>query len=201
MHAPERAMVRLLGQAKKTPNDSELFSGLVQAARYCALLEESLRAHQRAHAGSDGGDERGAHVFPGRRLWADDRVVPARQPLLSRCCRPGGQGPGYGGIRTAAPSRFPHAACSIAAVHSGRGSCGKYRGGEERSRFGARSGAGSQYYLARHLARGGAEEEGLARLPDFDGVKQAVCRCEAKARPAFQAADGDRILAAVANTE
>src|SRR6516165_3270519 len=38
-------MSRLLGQAEKYPNDSELFSGLVQATRYCGLLQESLVAH------------------------------------------------------------------------------------------------------------------------------------------------------------
>ena len=42
------AMVRLLGQAERHPNDPELFGGLVQACRYCGLLEESVRAHHRA---------------------------------------------------------------------------------------------------------------------------------------------------------
>ena len=46
-HAQE-AMVRLLGQADKHPNDPELFSGLVQACRYCGLLDASLRAHRHA---------------------------------------------------------------------------------------------------------------------------------------------------------
>ena len=44
----QAAMVRLLGQAEKHPNDPELFSGLVQATRFCGLLEESLKAHRRA---------------------------------------------------------------------------------------------------------------------------------------------------------
>ena len=46
-HAQE-AMVRLLGQAERHPNDPELFGGLVQACRYCGLLDESIRAHQSA---------------------------------------------------------------------------------------------------------------------------------------------------------
>jgi len=46
-HAQD-AMVRLVRQADKHPNDPELFGGLVQACRYCGLLDESIRAHSRA---------------------------------------------------------------------------------------------------------------------------------------------------------
>src|ERR1039457_3519294 len=44
----QAAMVRLLGQGERHPNDPELFAGLVQACRYCGLLDESVRAHHRA---------------------------------------------------------------------------------------------------------------------------------------------------------
>jgi eukaryotic-like serine/threonine-protein kinase len=44
----QAAMVRLLGQEERHPNDPELFLGLVQACRYCGLLGESVRAHHRA---------------------------------------------------------------------------------------------------------------------------------------------------------
>ena len=44
----QAAMVRLLGQVERNPNDPELFWGLVQACRYCGLLDESIRAHHRA---------------------------------------------------------------------------------------------------------------------------------------------------------
>jgi tetratricopeptide (TPR) repeat protein len=44
----QAAMVRLLGQEERHPNDPELFTGLIQACRYCGLLEESVRAHHRA---------------------------------------------------------------------------------------------------------------------------------------------------------
>jgi len=44
----QAAMVRLLGQAERNPNDPELFWGLVNACRYCGLLDESIRAHHRA---------------------------------------------------------------------------------------------------------------------------------------------------------
>ncbi|HWW85164.1 MAG TPA: protein kinase [Vicinamibacterales bacterium] len=42
------AMVRLLGRAHRHKNDSELFVALVQACRYCGLLEASLAAHELA---------------------------------------------------------------------------------------------------------------------------------------------------------
>jgi DNA-binding winged helix-turn-helix (wHTH) protein/tetratricopeptide (TPR) repeat protein len=44
----QAAMVRLLGHAETHPHDPELFAGLVQSCRFCGLLEESVRAHQRA---------------------------------------------------------------------------------------------------------------------------------------------------------
>ncbi len=44
----QAAMVRLLGQEERHPNDPEGFLGLVQACRYCGLLDESVRAHHRA---------------------------------------------------------------------------------------------------------------------------------------------------------
>jgi tetratricopeptide (TPR) repeat protein len=44
----QAAMVRLLAHAESHPNDPELFAGLVQACRFCGLLDESVAAHQRA---------------------------------------------------------------------------------------------------------------------------------------------------------
>jgi tetratricopeptide (TPR) repeat protein len=46
-HARE-AMVRLLGLARSTPNDPEIFAGLVHACRYCGLLDASEAAHREA---------------------------------------------------------------------------------------------------------------------------------------------------------
>src|SRR5581483_9774961 len=46
--AAEDAMMRLLKRAASHGNDPEVFSGLVQACRYCGLLPESLAAHQLA---------------------------------------------------------------------------------------------------------------------------------------------------------
>uniref|UniRef100_Q01WH4 Transcriptional regulator, CadC n=1 Tax=Solibacter usitatus (strain Ellin6076) TaxID=234267 RepID=Q01WH4_SOLUE len=42
------AMVRLLEHSETHPNDPELFAGLVQACRFCGLLDESVSAHHRA---------------------------------------------------------------------------------------------------------------------------------------------------------
>src|SRR5262249_38981649 len=46
-HARE-AMVRLLGRARASGSDPELFAGLVHACRYCGLLDASVAAHERA---------------------------------------------------------------------------------------------------------------------------------------------------------
>ncbi len=44
----QRALVRLLGQARRHGNDPELFAGLVHACRYCGLFEQSVAAHREA---------------------------------------------------------------------------------------------------------------------------------------------------------
>lgn len=45
----EQALVRLLGEATRHGNDPELFAGIVHAARYCGLFEESVAADAEAH--------------------------------------------------------------------------------------------------------------------------------------------------------
>jgi tetratricopeptide (TPR) repeat protein len=44
----ESGLVRLLGEASRIGNDAELFAGLVHAARYCGLNEQSIAAHAEA---------------------------------------------------------------------------------------------------------------------------------------------------------
>jgi TolB-like protein/Tfp pilus assembly protein PilF len=44
----QSAVVRLLGEAARHGNDPALFAGLVHAARYCGLLEQSIAAHEEA---------------------------------------------------------------------------------------------------------------------------------------------------------
>ena len=61
-HAQE-AIVRLLGQEERNPNDPELFRGLVQACRYCGLLDESVRAHHHALQLDPKIDTNVAHTF------------------------------------------------------------------------------------------------------------------------------------------
>jgi tetratricopeptide (TPR) repeat protein len=42
------AMVRLLGQARRSPTDAEFWAGLVVACRFCGLLDASVEAHRKA---------------------------------------------------------------------------------------------------------------------------------------------------------
>ena len=44
----KEAMLRLLGRARIRMQDPELFAGLVQACRYCGLLDEAIAAYERA---------------------------------------------------------------------------------------------------------------------------------------------------------
>jgi serine/threonine protein kinase len=44
----KEAMLRLLARAAKRPADPDLFAGLVQAARYCGLLDASIAGHREA---------------------------------------------------------------------------------------------------------------------------------------------------------
>jgi DNA-binding winged helix-turn-helix (wHTH) protein/tetratricopeptide (TPR) repeat protein len=111
-HAQE-AMVRLLGQARKHPHDPELFGGLVQACRYCGLLDESIRAHHRARRLDPRIVTSVAHTFfllgdypstlewypPGALFYLDLAVLAASgreaeaAGLLARRSSPGGQFP------------------------------------------------------------------------------------------------------------
>ena len=222
----ERAMVRLLGQSKYTPNDPELFSGLVQATRYCGLLEESLRAHQRARSLDPRAVTSVAHTYfllgdygrtlqwypPGGRFYLDAAVLAVTGREREACellAQRASLAPLIESLRCVLAGDL---AGTVAAVRS---ALVPPRVQEPEIKF----------YLARHLARGGAEQEalellrelttegfvcstamkddpwlkGVARLPDFDGVMGAVCQCEVKARLAFQAADGERILSMTAN--
>lgn len=44
----KEAMVRLLGRARRSPTDADLWAGLVVACRFCGLLDASLEADRRA---------------------------------------------------------------------------------------------------------------------------------------------------------
>jgi TolB-like protein len=217
----QRAIVRLLGQAEKYPNDPELFSGLVQATRYCGLLEESLRAHQCARKLDPRAVTSVAHTYflvgdyqrtlewypPGSRFYLDAAALAAA------------------GRETEAAELLAHRSflaplvqslrCCLEGDHAGSIAIVKCAMQSERAPE-----PEMIFYMARHLARSG-EEQGalntlhqlagagfvcstamrgdpwlkpLSRLPDFGGVMCTVLEREADARLAFQAADGDRIL-------
>jgi len=221
----ERAMVRLLGQAEKHPNDPELFSGLVQATRYCGLLEESLCAHQRARMLDSRVVTSVAHTYfllgeyqrtlewypPGSRFYLDAAALAAL------------------GREPEAAELLVHRSFLAPLVESLR-FC--LQGDHARSiQIIQHAFAGKptpepeiKFYLARHLARDGAEHDALntihdlvatgfvcstalrgdpwlkplSRLSDFSGVLDAVRRREAETRAAFQAADGNRVISMAA---
>jgi DNA-binding winged helix-turn-helix (wHTH) protein/tetratricopeptide (TPR) repeat protein len=218
-HAP-KAMVRLLGQAEKHPNDPELFTGLVQATRYCGLLEESLRAHQRARSLDARTVTSVAHTYfllgdyertlewypPGSRFYLDAAVMAVTG-------------------READAAQLLEDRSLLAPLVESLRFCLQ---GDHASSIGVAMRAIEsetpdpeiRFYLARHLARDGAGRQALetinnlagegffcstalrndswlkplALLPGYGGVLDAVLRREAEARAAFEAAEGNRVL-------
>jgi len=217
----QAAMVRLLGQAEKHPNNPDLFTGLVQATRYCGLLEESLRAHQRARRLDPRAVTSVAHTFfllgdyertlewypPGSRFYVDAAALAA----AGRSAEAAGlleerqfHAPMVDSLRL-----FLQGDASKSIEIAKRGLEPKATPDPE-----------IRFYLARQLARDGAEADALARiddladegffcstvlrldpwlrplsrLPGFGEVLDTVLQREADAAAAFQEARGDRIL-------
>jgi DNA-binding winged helix-turn-helix (wHTH) protein/tetratricopeptide (TPR) repeat protein len=220
----QAAMVRLLGQVEKHPNDPELFGGLVQACRYCGLLDQSIRAHHSARRLDSrivtsvaftffllGDYERALEWYPpGVRVYLDlaalaaaGREVEAAE-LLGQRSFPREQNPEIEALR------FSLGGDPAGSVEIVRRALAPPPTLEPENIF----------YLARQLARDGAHAEALrtirglvtggfvcstalrcdpwlrplARLPDFRDVLDEVLRREADARAAFQAAGGDKAL-------
>jgi tetratricopeptide (TPR) repeat protein len=218
-----RAIVRLLGQADQHPNAPELFTGLVQATRYCGLLEESLRAHQRARKLDSKAVTSVAHTWfllgdypralewypPGSRFYLDAAIL------------------AVSGREAEALELLATRSHLAPMVESLRFSlAGDHRRSIEAATRALESSPPPEpelrFYLARHLAHDGAGHDALAaicrlagqgfvcstalrgdawlqplsRLPEFPAVLDTVLSCEADARAAFRAADGDRILSA-----
>ena len=170
-HAQE-AVVRLLGQAEGHPNDAELFGGLVQACRYCGLLEESIQAHQRARRLDSRIVTSVAHTFfllgdyeralewypPGARFYMDlaalaaaGRETEAAELLGRRGC-PGGQFPAM--IESLRFSLQGDHARSLEIVRQALA-------------VGPRWDPEGTFYLTRQLARDGAHADALKAIHDL----------------------------------
>ena len=207
-HAQE-AMVRLLGQEEKHPNDPELFAGLVQACRYCGLLDESIRAHHRARRLDSRVVTSVAHTFfllgdyertiewhpPGLRCYLDLAALAAAgreteaAELLGRRSIPGGQFPAMMGSL-----RF-----SLRGDHAGSLEI-------VRQALTLRPTADTEakFYLTRQLARDGAHEEALRTIPDL-ATEGFLCstalRCDPWLRPLARLPDFQDVLDEVLSRE
>ena len=217
----QEAIVRLLGQAEKHPNNPELFSGLVQATRFCGLLEESLKAHQRARRLDSKAITSVAHTF---------FLLGDFERTLEWYPRSGGFYLDVAAL--AAAGREAEAAGLLGQRNISHPLVDSLRfylqGDAVKSIEMAKRVLGwkptpspeGSFYMARQLARDGAEGDALrtihdlvaggffcstamrcdpwlrplSRLPDFSDVLDVVLRREAEARAAFQAADGYRVL-------
>ncbi len=217
----QRAMVRLLGQAAKHPNDPELFKGMVQATRYCGLLQESLKADQRARRLDSKAVTSVAHTYfllgdweqaiewypPGGRFYLDAAALAAtgrEREAAELLAQRSSLAPLVESLRYCllgdhtSSTRIAMQALEVKSAPDPE----------------------IRFYLARHLARNRAEQEALdaiqrlaaegfvcsnamlhdpwlqplARVAGFGGVLDTVLRREAEARDAFRAADANTVL-------
>jgi tetratricopeptide (TPR) repeat protein len=214
-------MVRLLRQAGKYPHNPELFSGMVQATRYCGLLEASLKAHDRARGLDSKAATSVAHTFfllgdyertlewypPGLRYYLDAAALAAA------------------GRETEAAELLRERTFLAPLVNSLRFSLQGNRAGsieivKRTLELSSKPDPEIKFYLARHLARDGAHGDALKALHElvtegffcstalqrdpwlrplsgtrsYGEVLDAVLRREAKAQAAFVAAGGNRVL-------
>ncbi|MBZ5622249.1 MAG: winged helix-turn-helix domain-containing protein [Acidobacteriia bacterium] len=207
-HAQE-AMVRLLRQAERHPNDPELFGGLVQACRYCGLLEESVRAHSRALRLDSKIVTSVAHTFfllgdyqralewypPGALFYLDlailavvGREAEAAELLRARPC-PGGQFPAM--LESLGFFLEGDHARSIESVRQGL-SLRPTRDPE------------SKFYLTRQLARDGEHAEALTAIHDL--VTEGFCcskamQCDPWLQPLCRLPDFQNVLDEVLSRE
>ena len=220
----QAAMVRLLGQAERHPNNPELFKGLVQACRYCGLLDESMRAHHRARRLDAriatgvafvffllGDYERTLEWYTGMRVYLDLVALAAAgreteaAELLAERSFPIGKNPEIEALR-----------CSLRGDRAGSLAIVRQALAPPPANLDPEA----TFHLARQLAYDGAPAEALravrtaaeqgffcstalrgdpwlgslAGLPDFQDVLDEVLGREAEARAAFEMAGGDRVL-------
>jgi DNA-binding winged helix-turn-helix (wHTH) protein/tetratricopeptide (TPR) repeat protein len=197
----QAAMVRLLGQAERRPNDPELFAGLVQATRYCGLLGASLRAHERARSLDPNAVTSVAHTHfllgdyertlalypPGNRFYLDaaalalmGREADARAALGQRTLL----APLVESLRLTLDGDL---VASIAVV---RQALADLRDRDPEIRF----------YLARHLVRNGAPREALRTIGQLAGegfVCSTALRRDPWLRPLAETGEFGAVAAAV----
>jgi len=207
-HAQE-AMVRLLGQAERHPHDPELFGGLVQACRYCGLLDESIRAHHHARRLDSRIVTSVAHTFfllgdyqrtlewypPGALFYLDLAVlaVSGREAeaagLLTLRSRPGG----------AFPPLLESLRCFLEGDHS--------RSLEiVRQALAARPAWDPEvtFYLTRQLARDGARADALRTMRELvtEGFFcSTALRCDPWLRPLSRLPDFKDVLEVILRRE
>ncbi len=218
----QAAMVRLLGQTERHPNDPDLFAGLVHACRYCGLLDESVRAHHRARLLDSRAGTSVAFTFF---LMGDyERTLewyPRGFPFYLDLAALAGAGRELEAAEALGQRSFPGEALldslrlSLQGDHAGSIAIAKASLSKN-----AEDDPEGNFYLARHLARGGAHADALktirdlvaqgffcstalrcdpwlrplSLLPDFQDVLDEVLRHEADAAAAFRAAGGDKVL-------
>jgi DNA-binding winged helix-turn-helix (wHTH) protein/tetratricopeptide (TPR) repeat protein len=207
-HAQE-AMVRLLGQAQRHPHDPELFGGLVQACRYCGLLDESIRAHHRARRLDPRIVTSVAHTFfllgdypstlewnpPGALFYLDLAVLAASgreaeaAGLLARRSSPGGQFPALiESLRFFLQGDHARSLEIIRQALAGRPACDPE----------------ITFYLTRQLARDGAPADALRAMRDLvtEGFFcSAALRCDPWLRPLSHLPDFQDVLDLVLSRE
>jgi len=189
-HAQE-AMVRLLRCVEHHPNDPELFGGLVQACRYCGLLEESVRAHHRAKRLDSTIASSVAHTFflmgdcqralewypPGDFFYLDLAVLAATgreteaAELLSHRRRPGGQ--------------FPALIESLSLFLQGD-HAGSLQTVRQALALRPTTDPEMKFYLTRQLARNGAHADALRAIHDLASEGffcSTALRCDPWLRP------------------
>jgi DNA-binding winged helix-turn-helix (wHTH) protein/tetratricopeptide (TPR) repeat protein len=205
----QAAMVRLLGQEERHPNDPELFGGLVQACRYCGLLDESIRAHHHARRLDSRIVTSVAHTFfllgdyertlewysLGFRYYLDLAALAAAgreaeaAELQSRRSAPGG--PFTAMMESLRFSLHGDHARSLAIVRQGLA----VRPTPDPE---------AKFYLARQLARDGAYADALSTIRQLarEGFFcSTALRCDPWLRPLFRLPDFQDVLDEVLRRE
>jgi DNA-binding winged helix-turn-helix (wHTH) protein/tetratricopeptide (TPR) repeat protein len=218
------AMVRLLNQAGKYPNNPDLFCGLVQASRYCGQLEVSLQAHGRARTLDSKAVTSVAHTYfllgdydrvlewypPGLRYYLDAAALAAagREKEAAMLLRE----------RIYLSPLVNSLLCILEGDTARSIAIVKTALADPQERD-----PEMQFYLARHLSRSGAAEgalrlvlelsssgfvcstamqrdpwfKELSTLAGYEDVLQAVLDRESECRSSFENAGGARVLGPV----